>query len=427
MPISISALLLCNLLRLDCAVPELSPALDWPALLSTARAHQLSPYLYHRLKSAGLERQLPEPVLSGLQQDYRSALSLALRRSHALQELLLVFHRSGIPCIPLKGAYLAEVIYPNPALRTMSDLDLLVPKEQLAQAAQFAQNLGYRPERRYLVEGVIELHSHLPVLAGKNLPFLEIHATFSRPIDPFPVVLEGVWQRARPLSFLEVPAFTLAPEDLLLSLSLHIAYQHCFNQGLRSLLDLALVVQRMQGEISWELLLARAADWSAGLPLYLSLALAHELLGAPLPTFVLTALQPPDLDPALLPTTRHLALTDPRPEKELKPEMLELVQAETWPKKLHILLQRVFLPPRVLAVLYPARADSPWIYWYYPARLVTLLRQYGSTVWNEIWGGPSQKRITAESRARAEQQSLLLSQMNESVRRNLSSIHSETH
>ena len=58
-------------------------------------------------------------------------------RTVVLAEVLEAFQRASIDTIVLKGAALAWTIYPSPALRPMSDVDLLVP----AAAAPTAQLL----------------------------------------------------------------------------------------------------------------------------------------------------------------------------------------------------------------------------------------------------------------------------------------------
>ena len=51
-----------------------------------------------------------------------------------LRELAKAFHNAGVPMAVLKGPWLAEAVYRNPAHRTFSDLDLLVPAEALEAA-----------------------------------------------------------------------------------------------------------------------------------------------------------------------------------------------------------------------------------------------------------------------------------------------------
>jgi hypothetical protein len=59
----------------------------------------------------------------------------------------------------LKGAAIADRFYPDPALRTFSDLDLLVPPAHLRRGAEALEALGYE-ERVEMRPGFGETHGH---------------------------------------------------------------------------------------------------------------------------------------------------------------------------------------------------------------------------------------------------------------------------
>ncbi len=54
-----------------------------------------------------------------------------------------MFWTPQIKTIVLKGAMLAETVYPNIALRSMGDIDLLIHKDDLDRAAKRILELGY--------------------------------------------------------------------------------------------------------------------------------------------------------------------------------------------------------------------------------------------------------------------------------------------
>ena len=62
-----------------------------------------------------------------------------------LAEALGAFRDAGIPTIVLKGAYVAEAVYKNIALRPMSDVDILVKKKDLPAVEKILLKLGYDP------------------------------------------------------------------------------------------------------------------------------------------------------------------------------------------------------------------------------------------------------------------------------------------
>ena len=87
---------------------------------------------------------MPAPVereLSGL---YVSCRHENTVRFEALAEASAALAGAGIPMLVLKGAALACLAYAEPALRPMSDVDLLVDARDLGAAREMLKRLGYR-------------------------------------------------------------------------------------------------------------------------------------------------------------------------------------------------------------------------------------------------------------------------------------------
>lgn len=65
---------------------------------------------------------------------------------HWLHEISVAFTGRRIPHMVLKGPEFADRLYPDPALRLFTDLELLVPKDALPDAAGALAELGYQPQ-----------------------------------------------------------------------------------------------------------------------------------------------------------------------------------------------------------------------------------------------------------------------------------------
>jgi hypothetical protein len=81
----------------------------------------------------------------------------------------------GIRSSPLKGPQLSRAIYGDPGRRLSSDVDLLVPAEQLNDAVEVVRGLGYQaPHDHVRADGLPLLHFALLHEQG-TLPAVELH------------------------------------------------------------------------------------------------------------------------------------------------------------------------------------------------------------------------------------------------------------
>lgn len=106
--------------------------------------------------------------LKEFQDDYKLNVLREARFELAGQQIFEEFEKNGIPFLPLKGAIL-KYYYPNPALRTFTDIDIYIGNE-LEKAHPIMLNLGYRKKTEWKHNDVpyikepalnIELHQEL--------------------------------------------------------------------------------------------------------------------------------------------------------------------------------------------------------------------------------------------------------------------------
>ncbi len=325
---------------------------DWQGVAVSALKHGLRPLLYERLASDTPGLKVPATVRESLREAF---LANGLRNALLYRDLgkvLGVFRQKGIAAIVLKGAHLAQVVYPTIASRQMSDIDLLVKPSDLAQAAAALRESGYSCEiEPHDIETWRLRHPgshHLPPFAMPPHPSLELHWAISAP--PTQGEVPDVWDEARLVTIAGVEARVLSPEDLLIHLCLH-SRLHRFSQGLRPVCDLSAALSHYQGELDWRKVLSRAKAWHAEQCVYLGLWLGQKLMDAPVPESVLTALQPDGMPArwAALTVEIVLAGAEMTPESEYA---LQLVDprlrwggAISRSGKVTFLLRKLF-PPR---------------------------------------------------------------------------------
>lgn len=68
-----------------------------------------------------------------------------INQSYARDEILAEFERCGISSTEVQGTRVKQ-LYPCPEYRTMSDIDFMIPKTALKQAAKVLESLGYECE-----------------------------------------------------------------------------------------------------------------------------------------------------------------------------------------------------------------------------------------------------------------------------------------
>jgi hypothetical protein len=248
------------------------------------------------------------------------------------------------------------------------------------------ETLGYRPHRSYTLDFAMQMNKHMPPYVRQNWPTVELHWTLADPQDPIPLDMPAIWQRSQPLSFAGTSARVLSLPDLLTHLSLHAVIDHHLHMGLRPLVDVQAVLEKIAGDPAifnsqslfqqTQPALARATS--------LMLRLAHELLAAPLPTEAVNLPGFPQLENSLYLAACRKLFDEHQPRPLVSPDLAALASNASFLKKLRILSSRLFLDRRTMATLYPVSPDSPRLYLYYPLRLAYLFRTYGHILWGRL-------------------------------------------
>lgn len=152
---------------------------DWTSLPERAEAHGLAPLVYCHLQAS--EARIPVDTrrqLMGLYLRHRDANRI---RNRSLAEILGEFESQGIPALVLKGAALANDVYPQPGLRPMRDMDLLVRPVDAPAAQQALARLGFKVDEK--PPPYFSGHHHLPVaqrLEEGLLVTIEVHHRLMR-------------------------------------------------------------------------------------------------------------------------------------------------------------------------------------------------------------------------------------------------------
>jgi hypothetical protein len=167
--------------------------------------------------------------------------------------------RSSLPPLTLlKGISISEQCYPEPHLRLMRDVDLLVAKESLSTVTSVLHQLGYRQ----LSNGGVryDKHHHLePFFHQEKQVWVEVHhALFSterRAGSATVFSRENLAAQSRPSRFQGMEVRRLSLELQLVYLASHWAQDFTRIGGLVALADTIYLLKQAGTDFSWEWIL----------------------------------------------------------------------------------------------------------------------------------------------------------------------------
>lgn len=288
------------------AVQLLLQALQTPAIVANWEAWTWEAVL-PQAKAAGLlgrlvaqaQRQTPDLLLPAqVLQAVRAPLLLAEQQSRAVRWEMALLEESLAPLdgpiLLLKGAAYAAAQLPPAVGRVFTDIDLMVPAEQIDRAEQLLRFSGWICEpmdaydQRYYRTWMHELPPMHHMRRGTSLDLHHrlLPLTARLRSEPGPI-----FAAAEPLAGsrrLSIPSEL----DRILHSACHLFHEGEWVNGLRDLSDLDLLLRdalARRDESLWPELLARAAALDLGRPLFYALRYCKRLLATPVPESALRA------------------------------------------------------------------------------------------------------------------------------------------
>ena len=247
-------------------------ASDWSVLAGQATRHGVA-----SLVSWYLNQACPEGAPAPLRDRFRQNAGRNLLLTGELLRLLGVSEAASIPLVPFKGPVLAWSLYENPALREMSDLDVLVRPRDADRAIGLLRSHGYRPQFPCVDRRFFGANQEMPLVREDGQVAVDLH--WGLLPRYFPLDASAFFERLAPEPIAGRQVLTFCPEDLLLFLCLH-GSKHGWT-SLAWLCDIARLLDRRP--VNWDDVLTRAQASHVSRCLWLGLTLARDLLGAAAP------------------------------------------------------------------------------------------------------------------------------------------------
>jgi Uncharacterised nucleotidyltransferase len=219
---------------------DVNVSMDWPYFLDQALCQQVI-----CMVGRNLVRRLPRgsAVLPHVW-IYSAAYEANSRRNRSLfaefGRILRALNKTGVKYAVRKGPSLCALVYDDPGIRRMSDLDVLIERESLDDAVEILTDLGYAQgtpsatgdrvvphERKTQLFWAVHLNNALPFLKPTSEPevrWFEVDLC----LDLFQkrsaggVEVGTVLDRVQPAVICGEPSFALSPLDQLLDICLHL-------------------------------------------------------------------------------------------------------------------------------------------------------------------------------------------------------------
>ena len=360
---------------------------DWQLFAQIAEIEGVAPLLYFQLKTGAIIDEWPSEVCQYLQASYYKSTAHNALLFQELERILAAFESAQIPVIVLKGAALAQTIYPEPGLRPMGDLDLLIQQDDLQESLGVMQNLTYLPINPEQNPGMRELMTYDIALSSSQ------HDHFPIELHWQLIASRGDWREPDltwfwdhqlshpfPGEYTTTQMQYLDPVAHILFLTAHLEYKHDSIQArLLWFFDIDQIIRKKIQPQHYEQLATQAEIFIWTPALVAAFSQVNYLFNTPLPLDWLDQLKQIDQDPravqlltqrAELPTTRSI-------------EMWSRIKAQKGFNKIILIKNFIFPSPRYMKVRYHVKPSWLWPF-YYPIRWLDIAIDLIHTNWRRF-------------------------------------------
>jgi hypothetical protein len=249
---------------------------NWRDVYEEALAHNVHSLIYPVIKNLSKTYSIDKTLISEWRDASLIGSIIQINHIKQVKKILENFQKANIPVIALKGLALRG-LYPRPELRSMSDADILVHKEDVERADKILINLGYYK--------LVSTEVHNNYAHEKHL-HIEVHWTL---IDELCIKTVSefnntLWQNTRTINIQDVSVLALSLEYELIHIILHMA-SHIKHSGfgIRQLLDVVVFVEAERNNINWNLFFEQARSYNIEKFVTTIFILCNELFEIELP------------------------------------------------------------------------------------------------------------------------------------------------
>lgn len=301
----------------------LSKRLDWGEIIHLAALHKVFTLLWYHLRNLDLTNIMEAQVSRLFETCYTAHQERNRYYLNEFVRILKAADEQGIRIAPLKGALFFGTIYPELGMRTINDIDILVPEEDKLEITQLLTSLGYaqqeydpvseelmpisRKERLFWNLYISNLFpfrrkAESPLVATYNI---DVHLSITwKGKEQYFVDTEELFERSNPIFYEGVKCFPLSFEDNLIHLCSHLYRHAVLFDTIRDLDDLALIkfcdireyIRERGSKIEWDELTNMVKSYGIERPVYYALYYVYMLYNDTVPQRFLKAIRPENLE-----------------------------------------------------------------------------------------------------------------------------------
>lgn len=217
---------------------------QWEWIERVANDHRLLPMLHWIACKQG-QIDWPAPLAAKAARHFAISSRRSLFWRSAMVTVSRKLSEREIPHTYLKGAALFLNTYPDPGMRPLRDLDILVPCDRAVDAHSALLALGYESHPGSISNSIAEGYA-LPALQHPSQNVLiELHHNLCDPevFDARPLA-KMTLETAKSVRLADTSVWVAAPKALCAHLVLHAGIKSQFNSGPLVLSDLAFLIDR---------------------------------------------------------------------------------------------------------------------------------------------------------------------------------------
>lgn len=217
--------------------------INWEIFIDELKAHKIESLMYSAMEKETINN-IEKNLLGQWKKDTFQSVVYQLNHIRQVEEILKAFNDNDIDVMVLKGIVIREM-YPRPELRTMCDADLLVHKEDLDKVRELLSTIGY------IETEISDVHANF----FRGSTHIEVHWIITKEhyFNEISILEQEIWKNAVIVKIGESKALSMANEDFIMHLCLHMA-SHLIDRGfgIRQVCDLVLFVEQRGEDTNWE-------------------------------------------------------------------------------------------------------------------------------------------------------------------------------